>query len=68
MENTAQLMWGMIFGSIGLGFFVYGKKQRMLMPLLAGIALMVFPYFVSNIYLLVIVGAGLSALPYFLRV
>ena len=27
MEGTAQLLWGMIFGAIGLAFFVYGKKQ-----------------------------------------
>ncbi|MBN4077129.1 hypothetical protein JYT48_02540 [Mariprofundus ferrooxydans] len=67
MGDTAQLMWAMLFGAIGLGFFVYGKKQRMIMPLLAGISLMVFPYFVSNVYLLVMVGAGLTALPYFLR-
>ncbi len=68
MGDTAQLMWAMLFGAIGLGFFVYGKKQRMIMPLFAGIALMVFPYFVSNVYLLVMIGVGVTALPYFLRI
>lgn len=34
--NTAQLMWGMAFGSVGLGYFVYGKKQRAVVPLLCG--------------------------------
>ena len=28
MGNTAQIIWSMIFGSIGLGFFIYGKKQK----------------------------------------
>ena len=36
-------MWGVIFGSIGLGFFVYDKKQKAVIPLLSGIGLMVLP-------------------------
>ena len=67
MFNTSTLMWGMVFGSIGLGFFIYGKKQRAVVPLLSGIALMVFPYFVANIYVLIAVGIVLMALPYFIR-
>jgi hypothetical protein len=37
------------------------------MPLLAGIGLIAFPYFMPNVYLLLAVGAGLVALPYFIR-
>ena len=33
-----------------------------------GVALMIFPYFVSNTILLVIVGLALMAIPYFVRV
>ncbi len=47
--DTSSLMWGLIFGSIGLGFFVYGKKQKAAIPLFSGIGLMVMPYFISNI-------------------
>jgi len=68
MEGTAQLIWGMIFGAIGVGFFVYGKKQKAIVPLTTGIALFIFPYFISNVYLLVLVGAVLVALPYFVRI
>jgi len=67
MTDTAQLMWGMLFGALGIGFFIYGKKQRVAIPLIAGMALMVFPYFVSNVYLLVIIGVALTALPFLLR-
>jgi hypothetical protein len=63
----AWLLWGLLYGSIGLGFFIYGRKQRAPIPLLCGIALMVFPYFVSNIVLLVAIGALLIAIPYFFR-
>ncbi len=58
----------MVFGSIGLGFFIYGKKQKVIVPLMVGIALMIFPYFIADITLLVIVGAILTVLPYFVRV
>jgi hypothetical protein len=64
---TAVLLWGLLFGSIGLGYFIYGKKQRAPVPLVCGLGLMIFPYFVSNTMLLVGVGAMLIAIPYFLR-
>jgi hypothetical protein len=63
----AQLLWGLLFGSIGLGYFIYGRKQRAVVPLVCGLALMVFPYFVSNALLLVGIGVLLAAIPYFLR-
>lgn len=65
--SGSLLMWMVVFGSIGLGFFVYGKTQRAIVPLLAGIALMVIPYFVSNVLLLLVVGCVLVAVPYFVR-
>ena len=67
MAGESTLWWGLLFGTLGLGYFVYGKKQRIVMPLVSGIALMVFPYFVSNVFLLVIVGAALLALPFLFR-
>jgi hypothetical protein len=57
----------LLFSSIGLGFFIYGKKQRLVVPLVCGIALMIFPYFVSNTLFLVGIGVLLTAIPYFLR-
>jgi hypothetical protein len=66
--NTASLLWSLVFGSVGLGFFIYGKKQQAIIPLLCGVALMVFPYFVSNTLVLVIIGVALIGLPYFFRI
>lgn len=63
----SALLWGLLFGSVGLGFFLYGKKQQAFVPLFCGLALMVFPYFVSNTVLLVAIGITLIALPYFVR-
>ena len=60
-------MWGVLFGAIGLGYFVYGKKQRAVVPLVCGVALMVLPYLVSGAWLLVALGAAIAAVPYFVR-
>ena len=47
----------------GLGFvlFVYGKKQDRLPQLLGGIALMVYPYFVSTVTATIAIGAVIVA-------
>ena len=58
----------MLFGSVGLGFFMYGRKQRVVVPLICGLVLMVFPYFIANTILLVAIGVALMALPYFVRI
>ena len=50
-----------------MGYFVYGKKQRAVVPLLCGVALMVFPYMVTSTYWMVLVGGVLAAIPYFVR-
>ena len=68
MESESMIIWGMVFGSIGLGFFIYGKKQKKIIPLVVGLALFVFPYFIADITMLMIVGAILIVLPYFVRV
>jgi hypothetical protein len=68
MEGTSLLIWGVLFGALGIGFFTYGRKQKAVVPLITGIALFIFPYFISNVYMLVIVGAILVALPYFVKI
>jgi hypothetical protein len=65
--SEASLIWAVIFGAIGLAYFVFGKRQQRFVPLFCGIGLMAFPYFVSNTVLIVIVGLALSVIPYFFR-
>ncbi len=65
--NSSILLWGLLFSSIGLGFFLYGKKQRAAVPLVCGLALMIYPYFVPNAGALIAIGIALAAIPYFLR-
>jgi membrane protein implicated in regulation of membrane protease activity len=56
-----------MFGSIGMGYIVYGRKQHKGIALLSGIVLCVFPYFVPNVFLLIIIGIVLMAFPFFFR-
>jgi len=67
MMDSTLLLWGVLFGAIGIGFFTYGKKQKAIVPLCAGVALCIVPYFISNVYLLVLAGVLLIAAPYFFR-
>jgi hypothetical protein len=67
MDDTSVLLWGVVFGSVGLGFFIYGRKQQAVVPLMVGIALFVTPYLITNIYLLMLAGIVLIALAYFVR-
>jgi hypothetical protein len=66
--NTSWLLWGLIFGSVGFGFFIYGKRQKAIVPMVCGMILMIYPYFISSTGLLVSVGAALIAIPYFVRI
>jgi hypothetical protein len=65
--DTSTLMWGVILGAIGFGFFIYGKKQKAIVPLISGVGLMVFPYFTSNVFILVATGVVFIALPFVLK-
>lgn len=65
--NQALLLWGLLFGSIGIGFLVYAKQQRAVVPLVVGLALSIYPLFVTNVYALVLIGLALTAVPYFIR-
>ena len=65
--NTGELLWGVLFSSIGVGYFMYGRRQGKTIPLLSGVVLMVYPYFMPNTAALVIIGAIFVAVPYFVR-
>lgn len=52
-------MASLIWGSIGMGFFVYGKKQKAWVPALGGIALMGASYFISSAWYMSITAIAL---------
>ncbi len=66
--DMTLLLWGLLFSMIGMGFFMYGKKQKALVPLMCGLVLMIYPYFIANAIVMVIIGVALTAVPYFVRI
>jgi len=67
MPTPTVLFWGIILGSIGMGYFVYGKKQGAFLPLLCGLGLMVLPYVISKLVMLLPASLALVALPFVIR-
>jgi hypothetical protein len=66
MGSESMMLWGLVFGSIGFGYFIYGKKQKKAVPLIVGLCLMAVPYVVSST-MMIIVGVVLMAVAYFYR-
>jgi hypothetical protein len=64
MDIGTTLISSIVFGSVGAGYFIYGKKQQQPIPMITGIALCAYPYFISNLYASVIVGTILVAIPW----
>lgn len=65
--DTSYLFLVILFSAAGMAFFMYGKKQLSFVPLLCGLVLMIYPYFVSGTLPLIGIGATLIAIPYFVR-
>ncbi len=59
-----NLVFGIISGAFGTAYFIYGKRQERFVPLIAGMLLCVYPYFVSSMLWLAIVGIALLAAPF----
>ena len=67
MEPETLLMLSLIIGSIGVAYFVYGKKQGRPVPLISGIVLCAYPYFITNTVLFFGIGVVFAVLPFFIR-
>ena len=68
MDSASIMVWSVLFGGIGIGYFMYGKKQKAIVPLCVGLALFVFPYFMTSVTMMVITGIILVAIPYFIKI
>jgi hypothetical protein len=67
MPSPTALMLDLFFGAIGMAYFIYGKKQSHLVALVAGLALMVVPYFLGNPYLLSAICVAIMLAPKFIK-
>jgi len=59
-----SIFLGLLFGSIGTVYMIWGKRQSSVMHIVVGAILLVYPYVFTNAILIVIIGAILTAIPY----
>lgn len=67
LPSPAYLLGAIVFGIIGIAAYRYGKKTSGSYPKWIGTGLMLYPYAVSQTWLLYVIGVGLCAALYFLH-
>jgi hypothetical protein len=55
---------GIVTGALGVAYIVYGKRQTKFVPVIAGVLLCTYSYFVDSWVWLCLVGALLLAAPF----
>ncbi len=50
--DANSILLSFLIGAVGFVSFAYGKRQGRVPQMLAGVVLMAFPYFVSNLWLM----------------
>jgi hypothetical protein len=60
--SVATIVVAVVFGLVGFAAFRYGRKNGEPRPLVIGIALMAYGYFVSNAWISLGIGAVLTLL------
>jgi hypothetical protein len=66
MFSASYLFASLVWGSVGLGYFVFGKKQQSLSSMAGGILMMGVSYFISSALLMSLVCVGIGGGVYFL--
>ena len=64
LPSPAYMVGALLFGIIGIAAYRYGKKAGLAAPKWVGIALMLYPYGVSETWMLYAIGAGLCVALY----
>ncbi len=64
--DSSFLFASLLWGSIGVGYWIYGKKQREMMPMIGGAAMIAISYLVSSWLLMSLLGLALMVAVYLL--
>ncbi|MBI3527045.1 MAG: hypothetical protein HY067_03680 [Betaproteobacteria bacterium] len=59
-----ELFAGLIAGVFGMAYFVYGKRQAKFAPMICGVLLCLYPYFIDSLAWLCVIGAALLVVPF----
>jgi hypothetical protein len=62
--DPTYLTLSLLFGALGMGLFLFGKKAQRMPHLMAGVALMTCPYFITNAIAMVSICVILAIVPF----
>ncbi len=64
--SAGTLFASLIWGTIGMGFLIYGKKQSAFIPMLGGVGLIAISYFIGSPLYMSLTAIGILAAIWFL--
>ncbi len=64
MLNTTSLFASLVWGSVGLGYFIYGKKQQSVSAMGGGVLMIVISYFVGSALIIALASLGIAVAVY----
>ena len=64
--DLGYLGLSMLFGAVGMGLLIFGKKTGKIPHIIAGLALITCPYFIPNVIAMVSVCVVLAVAPFFM--
>jgi len=65
---AATLYFSIVTSALGMAYIVYGRRRAKMVPVIAGVLLCFYTYFVDGWLWLSIVGAALALAPFILDV
>lgn len=66
MFNASFLFASLVWGSVGFGYFIYGKKQGSWIPMVGGIVMIAASYLAGTALLMSLISIGIIAAVWFL--
>ncbi len=66
MFNSSFLCASLIWGSIGVGYFIFGKRQQSWVAMVGGVAMIAVSYFAGSASVMSLVCLGIVAAVYLL--
>ena len=66
--SLSTLVVGIVTGALGVAYIAYGRRQTKFAPLISGVFLCAYPYFIDSLVWLCVVGALLLAVPFFIDI
>ncbi len=67
MFESGTLFASLIWGSVGIGFAIYGKKQQAMVIWIGGLALIGISYFIASALYMSLAAVGILAAMFWLK-